>query len=96
LEQIVREPARGDIILDLCLTSHPSFIHQCKAVPGFSDHHARYCVAHLIPISQKRKCTTITEQTGFEEVNELSRHYYELKEQGQISVETEYMTIHPN
>ena len=32
LEQIVLEPTRGDDILDLCFTSHPGIIHQCKAV----------------------------------------------------------------
>ena len=72
LEKIVLKPTRGDNILDLCFTSHPGIIHQCKMVPGFSDHHAVLvkilCNPPTILISQKSKCTVIIEQTGFPSV----------------------------
>ena len=37
-DQIVRFPTRGENILDVFLTNHPSLIEKCKAVPGVSDH----------------------------------------------------------
>ena len=40
LEQTVNLPTRGNNILDLCLTTHPDYIHQCITVSGFSDHEA--------------------------------------------------------
>ena len=50
-EQIVTQPTRGS---DLCFTTHPDYIEQCKTVPGFSDHNAvivdltNLCTSHIV------------------------------------------------
>ncbi len=38
LEQIVNTPTRGNNILDVFMTSHPSLISKCKTMPGIGDH----------------------------------------------------------
>ena len=38
LDQVVREPTRGENILDLFFTSNPSLVENVRVVPGMSDH----------------------------------------------------------
>ena len=89
-------------MLDLCFTSHPGIIHQCKTVPGFSDHHAVLVEIFCNPptTNKPKKRVYCYNRAGWislrEEVNELSRHYYELNEQGQISVEDNWNYICDN
>ncbi|VDI67396.1 Hypothetical predicted protein [Mytilus galloprovincialis] len=40
VEQIVKTPTRGENILDLFFTSHPSLVNKCKTIPGVGDHDA--------------------------------------------------------
>jgi len=40
LEQLVNEPTRGNNILDLLFSSHPSFISNILIIPEISDHQA--------------------------------------------------------
>ena len=38
LEQIVKEPTRGENILDLCFTTHPASVQSVQVTHGISDH----------------------------------------------------------
>ena len=40
VEQLVEAPTRGNSILDLFFTSHPSLVSKCKPIPGIGDHDA--------------------------------------------------------
>ena len=40
VEQLVEAPTRGNNILDLFFTSHPSLVSKCKPIPGIWDHDA--------------------------------------------------------
>jgi len=38
LLQVIHNPTRGDVILDVFLTNRPSLLSQCSVIPGLSDH----------------------------------------------------------
>ena len=40
LEQMESIPSRGNNIIDLFLTIHPSFVDKCVSIPGVGDHDA--------------------------------------------------------
>ena len=40
VEQLVEASTRGNNILDLFFTSHPSLVSMCKPIPGLGDHDA--------------------------------------------------------
>jgi len=71
-------------------------------VPGFNDHHAVFVeILHKPPTinAQKERVYFYSRPNWIsfhEEVNELSRHYYELNQQGQISVEGNWNYICDN
>ena len=42
MEQLVKEPTRGDSFLDLTLVNNPNLVEEVKVIPGMSDHKAVY------------------------------------------------------
>ena len=98
LEQIVLEPTRGDNILDLCFTSHPGIIHQCRTVPGFSDHHAALVEISCNPSTTKKQVYCYNSRIGLFSWGSkwAFKKYYELNEQGQISVADNWNYIRDN
>jgi len=99
LEQIVLNPTRGNNILDLCFTSHPDSINQCKTVTGFSDHDTAIVeMLYNIPINKKPKkqtyCYNRADWDGLcEEVTEISRYYFERNVNTTKSVEENWNYI---
>ena len=101
LEQIILEPTRGDNILDLCFTSHPSFINQYKIVPGFSGHEAVIEIFYNIPINKRPKKRVYCYNRAYwdilhEEMTEISRYYFEQNENNIRSVEDNWNYIRDN
>ena len=49
LTQMVKKPTRDEIILDLSMTSNPTFVDIVRTIPGLSDHNMVRCVVDFIP-----------------------------------------------
>ena len=47
VNQLVDSPTRDNNILDIFATNRPSFIVDCKVIPGISDHEAVYVETQL-------------------------------------------------
>jgi len=95
---LLHESIRGDSILDLSFTPHPDIIHQCKTVRGFSDHHVV-----LVELSRNPSITNKPKNQVYyynrassfcEEVNEVSRHYYEVNEQTKVDISSRQSELH--
>ena len=59
LSQMVKEPTRGENILDLFLTSNPTLVDSVSIIPGLSDHNIVSCVVDISPklVKQSRRKT---------------------------------------
>ena len=102
LEQIITEPTRGKNILDLCFTSHPSYIHQSTTVPGLSDHEAIIidilnCIPSNKNLKKKVYCYNKADWISLhEKVASISNDYLQLNETSSRSVCENWNYFHKN
>ena len=55
LNQLVEKPTRGDNILDLIVTNHPTCFWRIKVIPYLSDHDIVYAEIDILPVRNRQK-----------------------------------------
>ena len=55
LTQILKNPSRGENVLDLFVTNVPMKIKEHKVIPGISDHDCSYAVIDVAPVRRTQK-----------------------------------------
>ena len=79
LTQMVKEPTRGRIILDLVFTSNPNLVQSVQVISGMSDHDALITDVNMRPaVNRKPPRKAFNFKKGNMEAvkDELREHYY--------------------